>query len=719
MRQVLVSAAGVVVEDVPAPALEAGRVLVETAFSCISAGTELAGIRAAEVPLWRKVASDPMKAVRSASKALSGGVDQLARSAEAIQRAGAPVGYSASGRVVAVGAGIDDLSPGDRVACAGAGVANHAEVLSVPRNLVARVPDGVPLEDAAATTVAAIALQGIRRLDPTLGETVVVLGLGALGQLAVQLLKANGCRVVAIDVDPARVEVAVALGADLGLGPDEADPIRRVLELSGGVGADGVVVTAASRSDEVMATALSMCRKKGRVSVVGDVGMSLRRADLYEKELDVRMSTSYGPGRYDRRYEDEGLDYPIGHVRWTENRNMQAVLALMAEGKLRVQPLIGAQHPVEGAPGAYASFEAGAGSRPLLVLLRYQAGAEALGRRVDVAPHRLTIIPRRDGALRVALVGPGRFAREVHLPNLRALGSRFQLRAVVARNGPAALSAAREFGAAYAATDVEAVLADPDVDAVVVCTRHHLHAPLVLDALRAGKHVLVEKPLALTWDEVAAIRDLCAAGDGPTLLTGFNRRFSPAATALRAWLSERGSPAVLDYRVNAGWLPPDHWTHGPEGGGRNLGEACHFYDLFRSLVGAPVTGVQATGVKGPGGLPRADENFVAQLAYADGSLASLTYTALGSAEHPKERLTIYAGGRVAELEDYLKLDTGTGRPTTWARPEKGHREELAAFADAAREGRWAVPLEEQLEVTETALRIDAFLTARTTDRHEG
>lgn len=694
---------GVAVEDVPAPRLRAGHVLVRTAFSCISPGTELSGAARASEPLWKQALRDPGKAIDKAAGLVGDGFAGAGRRLHERSVRLRPTGYSASGVVVAVGAGVGDLAAGDRVACSGAGYANHADMIVVPRNLVARVPDGVPLEAAAAVTLGAIALHGVRRAEPTLGETFVVVGLGAVGQLTAQLLRANGCRVMVADLDPGRVELAARFGAT----PVESGAVRL---RTGGIGADGVIITAASTSDEIVSQALRMCRPKGRVVLVGDVGLHLRREDLYADELELRMSTSTGPGRYDPTYEEEGVDYPIGYVRWTENRNMQAVLDLLAGSQLDVGPLLSGPWDITDAASAFASLNAD--PKPILVLLR--ATGDGAGPAVTTpppAPARI-VAGRR---IRIAVIGVGSFARAVHLPNLAALGVDYEIHTVVAQRGTAAVEAQRSFGARRATTDVDEVLADSEVDAVLVATRHDLHAGITLRALDAGKHVLVEKPPAVDADQLAQLRSWFACHpESPVLLTGYNRRFAPFAVQLKAWMDRRAGPAMLDYQMNAAFVPGTHWVHGPEGGGRNVGEACHVYNLFRYLLGCAPVSVTATPLHPPTGPYRADDNFVATLGFADGSVAVLTYAALGAPEHPKERLTVHSDGRTAVLDDYRVLDLGgTSSTVTLRRPDKGHRAELQGFADAVR-GRapWPITLDDQLGAVDDALAVDAFLPGR-------
>jgi predicted dehydrogenase/threonine dehydrogenase-like Zn-dependent dehydrogenase len=633
------------------------------------------------------------------------GVVRTVKRVRGMLAAGLPTGYSAAGVVVGVGEEVADFQVGNRVACAGAGIANHAELIDVPVNLAVRIPEGLGTDAASTVTLGAIALQGVRRVQPTLGETVGVIGLGILGQLAVQLLRAAGCRVVGSDLDPTRIERALAHGLTHGVGAGE-DFAARCHELTDGFGADAVLITAATESDEVVRTAMQACRKKGRVVLVGDVGLHLQRSDMYEKELDFLISTSYGPGRYDDVYELEGQDYPLGYVRWTENRNMEEYLRLLAEGRISLEGLGEESFPVDEAGAAYEALKSGE-TKPLLVLLSYpeRDGPEARTTRLRIHA------PKAD-RIGVALVGAGGFAQGQHLPNLVKLRDRFELRCVMSRTGATAKAVATRAEAAYATTDLDEVLDDDAVGLVLISTRHDLHAPFALRALEGGKHVFVEKPLALTEAELDSIEAFYRGREGgPLLMTGFNRRFSPSAARLLELLAGRTSPLVANYRMNAGYIPLDHWVHGPEGGGRNIGEACHVYDLFDFLTRAEETAVQAQAIAPPSRHWAANDNFVATIGYADGSVCTLTYTALGHRDHPKERLEVFADGAVFSLDDYKSL-TVDGKPGGWRSTtvKKGHLEELEALAAALRDGGpWPIPLEQQVQATRISFAVERQL----------
>jgi predicted dehydrogenase len=634
------------------------------------------------------------------------------------------VGYSAAGEVVAVGEGVTEFTPGDWVACAGAGQANHADYIRVKKNLVCRLPKGCSARAAATTTVGAIALQGVRRAAPQLGETIAVLGLGLIGQITVQLLRANGCRVLGMDLDPQRIERARALGLDEGASDPEAFG-RLVRDLTGGRGADRTVITAATKSSTVINQAMEVTRAKGTVVLVGDVGLNVERAAFYRKEIDLLMSTSYGPGRYDPTYEEDGRDYPFAYVRWTLNRNMQAYLDLVAAGRIDVEALIDRTVSIDEAPAVYRELAAGKGPLPLGVLLQYPDDPRPLpeapdSTRITVRGHKRVPADR----IRYALVGVGGFGTGMLVPAMDKRKDRFFLRGVVSRNATQGGNFVRSRQVETFTAELDDILNDPGFDLVVIATRHHEHAGQVVRSLKAGKHVFVEKPLALTWQELDEIvRTYQALAEPPLLMVGFNRRFSPAVRVLQEVLAGRRSPAVIHYRLHGGYIAPDHWVQGPQGGGRNLGEACHLYDLFRCLTGAPVAEIHAASID-PGALPyRRNDNFCATLTYQDGSVGNLVYTALGPKQGlAKERMEVFCDGECYVLDDYKGLTRAGDGKVLWSshEPDKGHAEELSRFGDALAGGGPApIPFEQIVEVTATALYVEDLLHKRSTDEDHG
>ena len=709
MKQVLIKQGQVVIEEVPAPTVEPRTVLVQVRQSCISIGTEMSGLKASGEPLWKKAIRYPAKVKKAIDMVAERGLAHTISHAQGALTSGQPTGYSAAGVVMAVGSEVHDIAVGDRVACAGAQCAHHAEVINVPRNLTVPIPDGLDFDAASTVTLGAIALQGVRRAAPTLGETFVVLGLGILGQLTWQMLKSNGCRVIGTDLSQDRIDLGKRLGMDVGVYPEEGASIDQVVRLTDGIGADGVIITAASPSDAIVSTAFQMCRKKGRVVLVGDVGLQLNRADFYQKELDFLISSSYGPGRYDRRYEEEGLDYPVAFLRWTENRNMAEYLRLLNDRKVVLSPLVEATYSIGEAPVAYERLKTDI-KKPLMVLLTYPQQTD------QYSPARVVSNPLAQPAgknrVRIAVVGAGGFAKAMHLPNLKALSELFSVQAVMSRSGHNAVATARQFGAAYSTTDYEAVLKDSDVQAVLIATRHHLHTKMALEALGAGKHVLLEKPMALNRNELASFKQFfsqASGASGPILLTGFNRRFSPGVRRIAELIANRTNPMVLNYRMNAGHLPPDHWVHGQEGGGRNIGEACHIYDLFTALTGSRVTAVQCQTIRPVTQHYRRQDNFIATMTFEDGSMASLTYTALGTPGYPKERLEVFFDGKVLFLDDYKRLTiTGaTAKGVESTSTEKGQKEELERFGRAIQDGgEWPIPLWQQVQATQMSFDVE-------------
>jgi predicted dehydrogenase/threonine dehydrogenase-like Zn-dependent dehydrogenase len=668
--------------EVPPPQLRPGGALVATQVSLLSAGTERSKIELGEKSLLGKARARPELAKQVLEKVRSDGPLETYRTVMNRLEAPSPLGYSSAGVVVGVGEGCAGVAPGELVACAGAGYANHAEVNFVPANLLARVPEGVTPAQAAYATLGAIAMQGVRQADVRLGERVAVVGLGLVGLLATQLVRAAGGRVLAVDLDPQACALAASLGAERAVPAGDSVPeVARAF--TDGAGVDSVVVCASTESSQPVELAGEIARDRARVVVVGAVGMHVPREPYYEKELELRLSRSYGPGRYDPAYEEHGHDYPIGFVRWTEQRNLAEFLRLVAAGLVDVDALTTHRFPVDDAAAAYAliSGKTATERRPVGVVLEYPDSERAVERsRVAVRA-----APARPGGerVRVGLVGAGNFATRVLLPALAADG-RAAFQAVASAGGASARHAAERFGFPVATSDAAALVTGDDVDAVVVATRHDSHAPLAAAGLAAGKAVFCEKPLATTWAGLEEVAGAYAARPG-VLYVGFNRRFSPLTRSLLAALPA-GVPRVVVCRVNAGPLPADHWTRDPvAGGGRIVGELCHFLDLACSLAeGRPVR-VASEAIGSPDAA-ELNDTVVVQVAFADGSVASIQYLGNGDPAVPKERLEVFAGGTVALLDDFRALELTRGgrrKRERLRRQEKGHREEVRAFLDAA------------------------------------
>ena len=688
------------VAEVPAPRAGRGQLLIRTARTLVSAGTERMMVDFGKAGLIDKARQQPDKVRMVLDKISTDGLMPTIAAVRNKLDQPLAMGYCNVGEVVEVGAGVTGYAVGDRVASNG----KHAELVAVPVNLCAKVPDAVPDEAAAFTVLGAIALQGIRLAQPTLGETVVVTGLGLIGLVTVQLLRAHGCRVLGLDFDADKLALARRFGAEVVDLKSGADPVAAALEYSRGRGVDAVIVTASTKSSEPMHQAAQMCRKRGRIVLVGVTGLELSRADFFEKELTFQVSCSYGPGRYDPHYEDKGQDYPVGFVRWTEQRNFEAVLDMLAEGRLDVEPLVSHRFGVAEAELAYAVV---GGSEPSLgIVLRFaEPGTEATApvRTVSLVPAGAATIAKVDSTPSISVIGAGNYAGAVLIPAFKAAGAR--LARIASAGGASSVHLGRKFGFAEATTDFAALLTDPGADAVVISTRHDTHADYVLRALAAGKHVFVEKPLALTLDELDHIEAAALAAPKQLLMVGFNRRFAPQIVKTRQLLLGAPGPKTLVMTVNAGAIPATHWTQDRTvGGGRLVGEGCHFVDLLRFLAGAPIESFQVARMAGV-----TPDTASVTLRFADGSLGTLHYLANGSKAFPKERLEVFAAGRVLQLDNFRRL-TGFGWPgftkmNLW-RQNKGQNACAAAFVAAVRAGREApIPLEELLEVARVTLQL--------------
>lgn len=678
------------VAEVPAPQLLPGCVLVRVAASLVSAGTERASAEFASKSLLAKAKARP-DLVRDVMTKMRR--DGLASTAQALRsRLDQPqsVGYSSAGVAVAIGDGISDINVGDRVACAGAGYAVHAEFACVPRMLVAKIPEvadaasQVSFEEAAFGTLGAICLHGIRTAEVALGDTVAVIGLGLLGQITVQLLNAAGCRVLGMDLLQQRADLAIGSGADAAC--TSAREFRDLcFQQTGGVGVDSVLITAETPSSEPVNLAAELARDRAIVVAVGTVGMELERKLYYGKELDFRISRSYGPGRYDAAYEQKGRDYPIGYVRWTETRNLEAFLQFIADGKLDLPSLITHRFPMEQATRAYDLIMGSTREFFLGTLITYSGAEDSampnLSEKIPVAAVTASL-----GAIGLGVLGAGSFAQSTLLPALKAIPG-VSFIGVCNATGPRSRNAAEKFGFSYCSNSEGELLQDPQIKAVLIATRHNLHASQSLAALRAGKAVFCEKPLCLNEDELAALVHGSAEADAPLLMVGFNRRFAPMAMAMKQFLSKIHEPLAIHYRVNAGYIPADHWVNDPEqGGGRILGEVCHFVDFLCFLAGACPIEVQAQTVGNPGQYSM--DNVVATLKFANGTVGTISYLANGDKSASKERVEVFGGGSVAILEDFRRLELiRNGRKqitrARWER-DKGHKAEMQAFVVAVR-----------------------------------
>ncbi len=679
--------AEITVTDVPTPKLLAGYVLVRTAASVVSAGTERASSDFASKSLLQKARMRPDLVREVLSKINRDGL--LATVSTVRSRLDQPsaLGYSSAGTVVAVGEGIADINPGDRVACAGAGHAVHAEFACVPRLLIARIPsDTVSFDEAAFTTLGAVALHGVRNAEAKLGDVVAVIGLGLLGQLTVQILKAAGCCVLGMDISTERADLALRLGAD-AVSTSAFGFQDLCLQHSAGRGADAVLIAAQTASNDPVNLAGAVARHRAVVVAVGTVAMNIPRRSFYEKELDFRVSRSYGPGRYDPAYEEKGIDYPIGYVRWTETRNMEAFLKLLADHKLNLQPLITHRYPVARAQSAY-DLITGKTQEPFLgVLIAYPEGANDSCTITLSAPDRRVATHK---SIQIGLLGAGSFATSTLLPAIKRVAG-VEMVIASAASGSHARYAAQKFGFRSCTTDEREILSHTTVNTVVITTRHHLHVSQIIAALGSGKHVFCEKPLCLNEAELNRIvevhDDLGSAH--PLLMVGFNRRFAPLAIRMKNFLREVGEPLALHYRVNAGFIPADHWLNDPEqGGGRIVGEVCHFVDFLSFLTASSPVEVETRSLTNPGRY--SNDNVVCSLRFGDGSQGTISYFANGDKSYSKERIEVFGGGNVAVLEDFRRLElVRSGKKHVFRsllRQDKGHRGEWQSFVNAIQTG---------------------------------
>lgn len=680
MKQVLqnLKSGAIEVAEVPCPMVRAGHLLIQTRASLISAGTERMLVEFGKGSLLAKARSQPDKVKQVLDKIRTDGLMPTLEAVFSRLDEPMPLGYCNAGVVLEVGAGVEGFKPGDRVVSNGA----HAEVVCVPKNLCARIPDGVDDDAAAFTVLGAIALQGIRLCNPTIGETIVVTGLGLIGLMAVQMLLANGCRVIGIDIDPNRLALAAKLGA-MTVNPASSDPAAAVTALAEGRGADGVIITASAKTNDIMKQAAQMSRKRGRIILIGVVGLELSRADFYKKELSFQVSCSYGPGRYDANYEERGQDYPAAFVRWTEQRNFQAILELMASRRLDVAPLISKRIAHGSAQEGYSALTHE--REALGLVLKYPNAGVAMSRVVPLAG-AVASVPAAGRAV-VGLIGAGNFAKMTLLPALKGLP--VELRTIVSAGGVTSLHNGRRFGFAQAATDHREIINDPAINTVIIVTRHNLHAAMTLEALAAGKHVAVEKPLCLNARELDQII-AAQKSSGRQLLVGFNRRFSPHAVKMKSLLAGRSQPMCLTATINAGVIPPESWTQDAlVGGGRIIGEGCHWIDLMRYLTGAPITTVVATRIGEAPGVAVRDDKMTVTLTFADGSIGTLHYFGNGDKGYPKETIEVFGDGRVLRLDNF-RLLTGYGWPSfrklKTRRIDKGHGEEFRQFVQSVVNG---------------------------------
>jgi len=700
MKQILQSLKTGEVElaEIPVPSVKSGHLLIKSIRSLISLGTEKMLLNFGKAGWIDKARQQPDKVKQVLQKMRTDGVQSTVNAVFKKLDQPLPLGYSNAGTVIEVGSGVSGFKVGDRVVSNG----YHAEIVCIPQHLCAKIPDNVDYTTASFTVVSAIALQGIRLVNPTLGERVAVMGLGLIGLLASQILKANGCNVIGFDFDTKKVELARSYGVEAFCINDTIDPVEQALNFSDNIGVDAVLITAATTSNDPAHQAPQMCRKRGRVVLVGVIGLDLSRDDFYKKEISFQVSCSYGPGRYETNYENKGLDYPIGFVRWTEQRNFNAILQLMNDKKIVVDELVSKVIELEKAEDAYNLVSDG---KDLLgLVLSYDS-------KVDLDKKSITINQSNIIAEEpvVAVIGAGNFASGTLIPALKKAGA--NLKIIASSTGVSGTHIGKKHGFSISTTDTTRIFNDPEVNTVVITTQHNSHAKFVISALKAGKNVFVEKPLCMSSSELENIKKEYLAANAKKsviLMVGFNRRFAPLTIKCKDLLESINTPISMIMTVNAGHIPSDHWTQDlAAGGGRIIGEACHFIDFLRFIANSPIKQISSVSMKTDAENP--PDTTSINILFSNGSIGTVHYFANGSKDFPKERLEIFAGKRIIQLDNFKNLNTfgikGTKKQSLWAQ-DKGHQEGVTRFLEAIRNGsKCPISTEEIFEITNMTFRV--------------
>ncbi|NML20610.1 Gfo/Idh/MocA family oxidoreductase [Pseudoflavitalea sp. G-6-1-2] len=692
------------VDDVPVPSLSNNMVLVQNTFSLISAGTERSTVKVAKSNLIGKARQRPDLVAQVLNNIRKEGLKATLEKVRTKLDSLKALGYATAGQVMASMDSNSYFKPGDRVACAGQDYASHAEVVCIPQNLVVKIPDNVTDEEASFTTLGAIALQGVRQAEVKLGEVVCVIGLGLLGQLTCQLLAASGCKVMGIDMSGHLIDLAVQLGADAAVHRNDADLQARMDAFTNGQGFDSVIITAATPTNDPIVLAGEITRKKGKVIAVGAVKLDVPRdPHYYRKELDLRLSTSYGPGRYDVNYEEHGNDYPFAYVRWTEQRNMEAFLQILSQRKINVKPLITHVFDITEAESAYKIVMGEVKEPHIAILLSYPLKDQKAS----------TLIPLKSApaaTINVGFIGAGSFAQSYLIPNVKSEGG--SLQTVVTSRGITSKNVAQKFGFNNASSDIDDVLKDQSVNTVFIATPHNLHAPYALAALKAGKSVFVEKPLAMNDEELESFNEYFSANGG-NLMVGFNRRFAPVSVELKKIFSNSPEPLVMNYRINAGFIPKEHWTqHAETGGGRIIGEVCHFIDLMQYFTDSIPVKVYASCIGADSEKIINKDNIVVTLTFKNGSVGTITYVANGDKFLPKEKLEIFGNGNVGIINDFRSGEIYSGNKMKKLKlTGKGHSQEVAAFMEGLKTGKMPINFESIYYTTKATFRIiDSLIT---------
>ncbi len=701
MKQVYTSKEGVVVKETPEPSVGRGNIKIRVIYSCISAGTEMMAVKDANTSLIRKAIAEPEKVKKVVSLALEQGIHRAISKVDSVLDGLGSSGYSVSGEVVEVGNDITNFKVGDLVSAGGAGFALHAEYVIVPKNLVVHVPKGLRMDYASMGTVGSIAMHGVRRADLKLSEYGVVIGCGLMGLLAIQMMKASGVKVACTDINSTRLQLAKELGADIIINSGDEDPVNAIRNWTNGYGADAVLFTAATSSSEPLSQSFKMCRKKGKVVLLGVSGMTIDRNDMYRDEIDFIISTSYGPGRYDSEYENRGIDYPYAYVRWTENRNIYSFLELVRDGKINIEKITPIIYPVEKAAEAYSGIQNDP-SKHVITLLQYSSENSDRKPCISYAP------PQKvdDKIITIGLIGAGSFATATLLPVITSLSDKYKVKTIVNRSGSKALNAAKRFNVEKISSNIDDVINDPEINLVLICTRHNNHAELVMKSLKAGKHVYVEKPLAININQLEEIEKYYQKVNKeqtPCLMVGYNRRFSACAKEIKRHLSNRTAPAFIRYRMNAGFVPADIWVHAD--GGRIIGEGCHIIDLVKYLISSEVVRCNYSSFNPKSGMYLSEDNRFITLDFEDGSVAQIEYFSCGSKDLPKEYMEVHWENKSIIMNDY-KLLSGYSVKVKNCKSkvsEKGHKEEWISLYDSLIKGEAPISLDSLFDTTRLSI----------------
>lgn len=707
MLQALIRNGHVNTEEVPAPVVRKGSVLIRVVYSCISAGTEMAGVSSTGKSPLRTILEQPEKIMKTLNMLRSEGLSKLINQYRFIKDSGLPTGYSVSGIVIGIGEDVENFKIGDRVAAAGGGFAYHAEFVEVPKNLVTLMPPSLEFKEASTVALGAIALHGVRRTELKLGEFCVVIGTGILGLIAIQILRKSGIRVVAVDINTERLDIASLLGAEFIINSTAEDPVKLIETITQGHGADAILFAAATTESKALAQAFQMSKRKGKVLLMGVSGMELNRKDMYSGEIDFHISTSYGPGRYDSNYEENGKDYPYSYVRWTEGRNFEEYLRLLATKEVILDKLISEVFPIENSGKAFESLKSNE-HKPLIVLLDYGLPADHFIPSIQRKLVINTVNTVNNNKINIGLIGVGNFAQSVHLPNLKKLNNHYTIHAMASQSGIKAKNAGAFYNASYVTTDYDEIIQDKDINLVMICTRHGNHAALALKALQAGKNVFVEKPLATTLDDLEQLERFFQThtSNTPLLMVGYNRRFSPYIREIRKHTDKRIGPLFIHYRMNAGFQLADHWTH--QDGGRIIGEACHIVDLMSALTNCQIMNCQAEGIKSSHSKFLANDNKVITIKYEDGSVAVIEYISMGNRNLPKEYMEIHFDEKSIILDDYKQLKSYgfNMKELKSKKSSKGHLEELEVLFDSlCKKTGWPIELHDLLQTSRVLLSI--------------